>query len=225
MACITLSLYMPTTFYAHTYPGSGNDTSRWEPLFTPGCRALHENPCPDCERLAPNHGHLNKVAWLAAKFAGEMFASGSDAAQTASQLGYLAGQWHDLGNFSLDFRKKLLGERVQVEYAGAGAALARERIKQGWEVLAFVIAGHHSGLPNACVRESADKLTVLDERLERATTVLMNCRHAVEEKENTSRCVFQAFLNPPQLPWTVGAIQGPQTRCQGPRASYARPEF
>ena len=69
----------PTTkaFYAHTAEdGHGNRLSEehWEPLFTPNCPALKGEPCEACANLHPRHGHLNKVAHLAAKFASEMFA-------------------------------------------------------------------------------------------------------------------------------------------------------
>ena len=68
------ALSMPK-FYAHTktHPdGSLCDKNKWEPLFTEDCKALQGEHCPRCETLDPQHGHLNKVAYLCSKFAAEM---------------------------------------------------------------------------------------------------------------------------------------------------------
>lgn len=71
---------MSHRFYAHgkTLPnGDPAPQHEWEPLFTPwhdrpghdlppdpaaACSGNHAALCPHCENLAPNHGHLNKVA-------------------------------------------------------------------------------------------------------------------------------------------------------------------
>jgi hypothetical protein len=66
---------MEGKYYAHTDPES-NDRARWEPLFTPDCKALKGQHCEECERLDRFHGHLNKVAWWTAKFAAAMFPPG-----------------------------------------------------------------------------------------------------------------------------------------------------
>lgn len=59
--------------YAHSHPDFPRDFSRWEPLFTPDCPALAGGECAACEAMDPHHGHLNKVAYWAGKFAEEMF--------------------------------------------------------------------------------------------------------------------------------------------------------
>lgn len=84
----------------------------------------------------PLREHLEQVATLAAQFA-EPFGS--------AEWGRLAGLWHDLGKYRAAFQARLEGERIQVEHAGAGAALAHRR---GAMPLALVIAGHHAGLAN-----------------------------------------------------------------------------
>lgn len=66
-------------FYAHTKSDSNGellDPLEWEPLFSDDCGNLHGGACEKCYNLDPKHGHLNKVAWLAGKFAGEMFPAG-----------------------------------------------------------------------------------------------------------------------------------------------------
>jgi len=87
-------------FYAHTKTrpdGKPAPQSEWEPLFTPfgqSPEACHQESCEKCQRLVPNHGHLNKVAWWTAKFAEEMFAADSPDAKSA---------WPGTGATSQDF--------------------------------------------------------------------------------------------------------------------------
>lgn len=163
-------------FYAHTL--ENQPPKKWEPLFSADCPALKGEPCSLCESLAPAHGHLNKVAWWTAKFAAEMFPPGPDR-DAARQWGYLAGLWHDLGKFVFAFQRKLKGGRLQIEHAGAGAALAQQRGFPGWEMIAFAIAGHHSGLGNRMSREEVgDHLTPLDDRLPRGAKALEDCKAA-----------------------------------------------
>lgn len=182
-------------FYAHTDPADAGNASKWEPLFSPDCQALFGGHCEACARLDRYHGHLNKVAWWTAKFAAEMFPeSQPEACDAARRWGWLAGLWHDLGKFSPRFQRKLNGERIQIEHAGAGAALAKKLAINGWHLLAFIIAGHHSGLPNALIRESTmDVLSPLEERLERAAAALDECRAAVERSGDPALCLFQSL--------------------------------
>jgi CRISPR-associated endonuclease/helicase Cas3 len=83
--------------------------------------------------------HLLRVAARAERFA-EAFDSGS--------WGYCAGLWHDLGKYQAVFQARLLGSGVSVEHSGAGAALASKKARELGIPLAFVIAGHHTGLAN-----------------------------------------------------------------------------
>ena len=81
--------------------------------------------------------HLYSVAEIARGFCSD-FRSG--------EWGYLAGLWHDLGKFQVQFQRRLAGERIAVEHSGVGAALAaRRRLTP----IAFLIAGHHAGLANS----------------------------------------------------------------------------
>jgi CRISPR-associated endonuclease/helicase Cas3 len=109
----------------------------------------------------PLETHLQNVAALAREFA-SVFDSGD--------WGYLAGLWHDLGKYRAEFQRRLHGSGEQAEHAGAGAALALERSALP---LAFVVAGHHSGLANhqsqgetkqrPLVERVRDNLAVLDQ--------------------------------------------------------------
>lgn len=142
-------------FYAHTIKDQPKE--KWEPLFTQfgdGEQECQRNSCQKCGDLHPQHGHLNKVAYWTSKFASEMFPADSEESQSAYQWGFLTGLWHDLGKFNLNFQRKLEGESISVEHAGAGAVHAKmvfaDHIKSGTHhyPIAAAIAGHHAGLSN-----------------------------------------------------------------------------
>ncbi len=148
-------------FYAHTKVdehGGPCPVNQWETLFSAFGDDLESecqgNHCSKCEQLAARHGHLNKVAWWSAYFAGQMFPEGLDR-QAAHRWGYITGLWHDLGKFSEEFQEYLRsasgdsheGEvRQRVDHSTAGAQHAVQVIKVLGHLIAYPIAGHHSGL-------------------------------------------------------------------------------
>lgn len=165
---------MPPDPYAHTLPNRPPDD--WEPLFTPwhdrpgrdpaaACSGRNAAPCKHCQHLAPQHGHLNKVAHLASRFAAEMFPPGPDR-DAAKQWGYLAGLWHDLGKFAPDWQEYLnrkadphqTDATGTVDHSTAGAKHSVHAVSVIGHLLAFAIAGHHAGLldaisENACLEK------------------------------------------------------------------------
>ncbi len=149
-------------FFAHSTPNQL--ITYWEPLFTPfgevdinnpssACSGKNADPCPHCENLDPQHGHLNKVAYLTAKFAGNMFPKGPDQ-DLAKQWGYLAGLWHDLGKFAPKWQEYLISKADphiadttgKLDHSSAGAQHAISSHPLLGHLLAYPIAGHHSGL-------------------------------------------------------------------------------
>jgi CRISPR-associated endonuclease/helicase Cas3 len=100
--------------------------------------------------------HLSGVASLASEFS-SLFGS--------SDWAYLAGLWHDLGKYSKEFQQRikllsgldahLEGKPGRVDHSTAGALHAVGQFGTAGRVLAYLIAGHHAGLPDWHTGETA----------------------------------------------------------------------
>lgn len=121
-------------YFAHS--GEKSDFSDWQPL----------------------KDHLNQVGELAAARA-HIFGS--------EQLGFLAGLLHDLGKYSEEFQRRLQGSTERADHATAGAKVVIDYVKSTLgpdyinlgKLIAFVIAGHHTGLANGTT-EGSDRRTL-----------------------------------------------------------------
>jgi CRISPR-associated endonuclease/helicase Cas3 len=134
--------------------------------------------------------HLLAVAARAAAFS-ESFAS--------KEWGYCSGLWHDLGKYQPEFQARLRGEKKSVEHSGLGAALAFQKDKERGLPLAFVIAGHHSGLANF-VESGPGLPTSLKERLSKNALLLQRTQPELPVKIAERRL--------PDLPEFLGAVSG-----------------
>lgn len=111
--------------------------------------------------------HLHGVARLSEEFA-STFGS--------ADWGNLAGLWHDLGKYSSAFQNYIAhgsgfdpdahieGGKGRVNHSSAGALHAVEKLGGKGRLLAYLIAGHHAGLPDWHPDEHA--LSSLSQRLE-----------------------------------------------------------
>lgn len=122
---------------------------------------LPERPQEDWQDL---RDHLEAVAGLAEEFAGVF---------GAAEWGRLAGLWHDVGKYSHAFQSYLRAANDQgdlhqaelthrVDHSTAGAKHAVDRFPVIGHLLAYCIAGHHSGLhdaigPGACLENRLGK--------------------------------------------------------------------
>lgn len=131
-------------FYAHTVPDTPK--SAWELLPV----------------------HLDEVAEIAGHFA---------SAFGAKDWGLLAGRWHDLGKYSQAFQDYIAGgdpdageestpAKGRVDHSTFGAKHAVETMPGAFgQILAFCIAGHHAGLPDAAVGDDQASRASLQSRL------------------------------------------------------------
>ena len=122
------------------------------------------------EKLPENGGrwhllkdHLEETAKLAKEFASVL---------GAEHWGYLAGLWHDSGKYSIEFQKRLrassdahIERSSRVDHSTYGAKKAAHKWTKGeGKALAYVIAGHHGGLPEgqsngqSCLKKRINKL-------------------------------------------------------------------
>ncbi|QEH32074.1 DEAD/DEAH box helicase [Aquisphaera giovannonii] len=140
----------------------------------PYAHSLPDRPSEDWHSL---EDHLLGTARLAEGFA---------SAFGAGEWGRLAGLWHDLGKYSEAFQgylrsvsepdatghKSDLAGRVIHSTAGAQHAVNRGLVGR---LLAFAIAGHHAGLPDAEAGESglSMRLQEVPEPIDRAPTRLL----------------------------------------------------
>ncbi|MBW1699698.1 MAG: CRISPR-associated helicase Cas3' [Deltaproteobacteria bacterium] len=133
---------MTSGFFAHSSDGQPPDN--WQPL----------------------EEHLKNVAVLARSFA-DAFSAGDWA--------YVAGLWHDLGKYSKAFQDMLLQadgteahietKRGRVDHSTAGAQHAVKTLKHQGKLLAYAIAGHHSGLPDGASNESSCLIKRLEKEI------------------------------------------------------------
>lgn len=94
--------------------------------------------------------HLSAVAQMAEEMSSEF---------GAADWGRLAGRWHDLGKYSHDFQQYIrassgyeaelvIAPPSKVDHSTAGALCAERQLGKLGKPLAYLIAGHHAGLPD-----------------------------------------------------------------------------
>lgn len=101
----------------------------------------------------------------------------------ATELAKAIAQLHDLGKCTIGFQQRLEGKPIRAEHAVYGALMAIERYGDKFgTLLAYIIAGHHTGLSNG---ESGGTRTPLQERLTRAdlTDLMVDWQRTVDLPE------------------------------------------
>lgn len=157
--------------------------------------SLPDQPKELWERLEE---HLHAVADLARDLA-ERFRSGESA--------HLAGLWHDLGKYRPEFQERIRGKCIHAPHASAGASLAFQRAPRDGLPLAFVIAGHHTGLAN--LKSSVTGPTPLMSLVKDASQITKQVVSLADESI--------ASTSIPSLPsWLVERIQADDAKCSSP---------
>jgi CRISPR-associated endonuclease/helicase Cas3 len=83
--------------------------------------------------------HLEGTAALAGKFA-DKFGAG--------EYARFCGILHDIGKYSKKFQKRIRGLNIQTDHSTAGAVEINRLFNGAGFLLAYCVAGHHSGLPD-----------------------------------------------------------------------------
>jgi CRISPR-associated helicase Cas3/CRISPR-associated endonuclease Cas3-HD len=149
------------------------------------------NESPDKSGWQLLKDHLAGVASDAARFA-ESFG--------AADLARLAGLCHDLGKYSPEFQRRLEDPNVHVDHSTAGATVAFTQYGAIGRLVAYAIAGHHSGLPNGGGSQEGDLF------------------YRVKHKELAD---FSVYLREISLPSTVSPVAiKPQTCHPGFSAGF-----
>ncbi|PDO10535.1 MAG: hypothetical protein BLM47_06580 [Candidatus Reconcilbacillus cellulovorans] len=100
----------------------------------------HRTDRPDKSDWQLLRDHLRRVAELSGSFAD---------AFGAREWGEAVGLLHDLGKYSAAFQKRLEGSSERVDHSTAGAQVLATRWRGPLgRLAAYVVAGHHAGLPD-----------------------------------------------------------------------------
>ena len=97
--------------------------------------------CPESEWQTLEK-HINAVATLAGDFANKF---------NAKNWGIVVGLLHDLGKYQNKFQERIRGKKIHVDHATSGALWALNGgipQKAFAKIIAYCIAGHHTGLPD-----------------------------------------------------------------------------
>ena len=142
--------------------------------------SLEHDSNPQCWQKLEDH--LQQVSARASNFA---------AIFDAQNFGSLAGLWHDLGKYQNEFQERLSGKNVAIEHSGIGAALSWSKDRELGLPLAFVIAGHHTGLTNLVESETG-----------LPTPLLTRLKNNAQQLATVSPNIPESIINPalPELP-------------------------
>jgi len=121
--------------------------------------------------------HLKQTALIAKDF-GNKF--------NAGEWVYSCGILHDIGKYSEEFPKRLKGLNIRVDHSTAGAWEAYKRLGNIGKIIAYVIAGHHGGIPNGSSKKENSERTPLTERLKKNIPDYSTCPSEFIEIEKLS---------------------------------------
>ena len=125
--------------------------------------------------------HLLRVAQLAEQFAGE---------KIGKQWAYLAGLWHDFGKYRLPFQCYLRGKVKNpndTHHASTGALYAHQELGECFgKILAYIIAGHHAGLPDYVCGNGRSLTEIFDKDKKFLTQALEQAPENIKKNSNST---------------------------------------
>jgi len=99
----------------------------------------HSLETSDKTSWQPLKDHLRAVADQARCFASSF---------GAAEFGWAAGVLHDVGKATKEFQLRLEDPRLRVDHSSAGARIAAAKYGPLGLIIAYAVAGHHSGIPD-----------------------------------------------------------------------------
>ena len=118
-------------------------------MCSPDCGGMMDTQIAHLSDDGRVHGleeHLRGTADLAAGFAAEF---------GCAEWGRLAAVWHDLGKYSAEFQQYIRAAGGRTDHSSVGAQYSIAQLGKMGRVLAYLIAGHHAGLPDWMSDEEA----------------------------------------------------------------------
>lgn len=132
----------------------------------------HSTEKPDRSDWQPLVDHLKEVAELASA-RGDKFRAAPAAA--------LAGWLHDLGKYAEAFQLYIQDRGPSVDHSTAGARIALDLAKSGAppdrlmaDLIAYIVAGHHAGLPDRQPGTASLEIRVTNKTIEPLDPIWMN---------------------------------------------------
>ncbi len=130
--------------------------------------------------------HLRNTGLLAAEFSAKF---------GADSFGKTVGLLHDIGKYSEQFQQRLRGSPARVDHSTAGAHEAVKFYGKAYgTILAYVIAGHHAGLPDYGTFADEDSLC---KRLEKALVTEIDHYRAEIDLPEVHRLMLKPLSNNP----------------------------
>lgn len=82
---------------------------------------------------------------------------------------YIMGILHDIGKYQMNFQQRIDGKNIQVEHSTCGALAAQEMYPDAIGLMiAYCIAGHHSGIPDGGYKNDTPDMATLYGRTKRS---------------------------------------------------------
>ena len=81
---------------------------------------------------------------------------------------YVMGILHDIGKYQVLFQQRINGQNIKIEHSGCGAKVARQKYPSiVGDLMAYCIAGHHSGIPDGGFENDTPDQSTLSGRMNR----------------------------------------------------------
>ena len=113
-----------------------------------------------------------------------------------SDMAYNVGLFHDIGKYQKSFQKRISGENIKIEHSICGAKAVKEIFgdtNKIVELMSYIIAGHHTGIPDYGLQNNSVDDTTLLGRLKRETEDYSEYKNELKEKKLNISSICEYF--------------------------------